>query len=89
MRFVPHRILRGLPGPFDTDRLRTTMAGVARAAGRNFEDVWNERKSGNPAARFGYPAEFGYACAFLCGAQAGFITGQNLLIDGGAYPGTF
>jgi 3-oxoacyl-[acyl-carrier protein] reductase len=43
---------------------------------------------GNPAGRFGDPLEFGDACAFLCGQQAGFITGQNLLLDGGAFPGT-
>ena len=42
-----------------------------------------------PAGRIGDPAEFGDACAYLCSAQAAYITGQNLLIDGGAYPGTF
>ena len=47
------------------------------------------RKQANPAGRFGNPAEFGHACAYLCSAQAGYITGQNFLIDGGAYPGTF
>ena len=47
-----------------------------------------ERAKLNPAGRFGHPDEFGYACAFLCGAKAGFITGQNILLDGGAFPGT-
>ena len=77
-----------LPGPFATDRLRSTIAGAAEREGRPFEEVWNERMAQNPAGRFGDPAEFGLACAFLCGAGAGYITGQNLLVDGGGYPGT-
>ncbi|MEE8506117.1 MAG: SDR family oxidoreductase [Kiloniellales bacterium] len=77
-----------LPGPFDTDRLRANIKVSADNAGRPFEEVFNERMSGNPAGRFGDPAEFGAACAFLCGAQAGFITGQNILLDGGGFPGT-
>lgn len=77
-----------LPGPFDTDRLRANMKAVADKAGRPVEDVIEERSKGNPAGRFGDPAEFGEACAFLCGAHAGFITGQNILLDGGAFPGT-
>jgi 3-oxoacyl-[acyl-carrier protein] reductase len=77
-----------LPGPFETDRLRATVKSVAEAGGRSFEEVWAERAQGNPAGRFGDPEEFGEACAFLCGRHAGFITGQNLLIDGGAFPGT-
>lgn len=67
-----------LPGPFDTDRLRATTPAAALEA----------RRLQNPAKRFGTPQEFGAACAFLCSAHAGFITGQNLLLDGGAYPGT-
>ncbi|MGH9628080.1 MAG: SDR family oxidoreductase [Bryobacteraceae bacterium] len=78
-----------LPGPFETDRLRSTMEAAAKASGRSLEAVVEERRAGNPARRFGDPAEFGDACAYLCSAQAGYITGQNLLIDGGAYPGTF
>jgi 3-oxoacyl-[acyl-carrier protein] reductase len=78
-----------LPGPFDTDRLRATIEASARAGGRSVEEVLEERKRSNPAGRFGDPSEFGEACAFLCSAQAGYITGQNLLLDGGAYPGTF
>ncbi|WP_157272092.1 SDR family oxidoreductase [Azohydromonas aeria] len=78
-----------LPGPFDTERLRVTMAGAAQKSGRGIEDVAEERRRQNPAGRFGTAEEFGAACAFLCSAHAGFITGQNLLLDGGAYPGTF
>jgi 3-oxoacyl-[acyl-carrier protein] reductase len=77
-----------LPGPFDTDRLRATVAAAAKASGRPLEVVLEERKKANPAGRFGDPREFGEACAFLCSSQAGFITGQNVLLDGGAYPGT-
>jgi len=77
-----------LPGPFDTDRLRQTIQAVAEKSGREAEEVAKERAAGNPAGRFGDPVEFGEACAFLCSANAGFITGQNLLLDGGAFPGT-
>ena len=77
-----------LPGPFATARLKATIATVAEQQGRPFDAVWTERMAQNPAGRFGDPAEFGQACAFLCGAGAGYITGQNLLIDGGGYPGT-
>lgn len=78
-----------LPGPFDTDRLRVTTEGAAQKTGRSFEAIWAERQQANPTQRFGSPAEFGALCAFICSAQAGYITGQNLLLDGGAYPGTF
>jgi 3-oxoacyl-[acyl-carrier protein] reductase len=78
-----------LPGPFDTDRLRAVVKASAAAAGRPFEDVWSERRASNPAGRYGDAAEFGEICAFLCSNQAGYITGQNWLIDGGVYPGTF
>jgi 3-oxoacyl-[acyl-carrier protein] reductase len=77
-----------LPGPFVTDRFKSNVATVAKSSGRPFEDVWDERMKGNPAGRFGDPVEFGEACAFLCGQHAGFITGQNILLDGGAFPGT-
>ena len=73
-----------LPGPFATDRLKATIETVADQQQRPFDEVWAERMAGNPAGRFGDPAEFGLACAFLCGAGAGYITGQNLLVDGGA-----
>jgi 3-oxoacyl-[acyl-carrier protein] reductase len=78
-----------LPGPFDTDRLRSTLEFSARAAGASYEEVRRARMEANPAGRFGTIEEFGDACAWLCSAQAGFITGQNVLLDGGAYPGTF
>ena len=77
-----------LPGPFETDRLRANTRAAAERAGRPFEALFAERMAANPAGRFGQPEEFGEACAFFCGAQAGYITGQNLLIDGGGYPGT-
>lgn len=77
-----------LPGPFETDRLRATMEGQAKARGLSVDQVMEDRRRANPAGRFGDPAEFGDACAFLCSARAGYITGQNLLLDGGAFPGT-
>lgn len=78
-----------LPGPFDTDRLQATLMASAETSGKPYEEVRRARMHANPAGRFGDPAEFGHACAFLCSAHAGFITGQNLLLDGGSYPGTF
>ena len=77
-----------LPGPFLTDRIISNTRFRAEKAGKTFEDMLEERKAENPAKRIGDPAEFGDACAYLCSAQAGFITGQNLLMDGGHYPGT-
>jgi 3-oxoacyl-[acyl-carrier protein] reductase len=76
-----------LPGPFDTDRLRSGLETAAKGRNVPIEDVAEERRAQNPSRRFGDPAEFGAACAFLCSAQAGYIVGQSLLIDGGAYPG--
>jgi 3-oxoacyl-[acyl-carrier protein] reductase len=78
-----------LPGYFDTDRIRTGFRQKAEKTGRTEEAVARELAGTVPAKRFGDPAEFGEACAFLCSAQAGYITGQNLLIDGGRFPGTF
>jgi 3-oxoacyl-[acyl-carrier protein] reductase len=78
-----------LPGPFDTDRLGSTLAATANKQGLNVDQVRQQRMAQNPARRFGTKEEFGAACAFLCSQQAGFITGQNWLLDGGAYPGTF
>ena len=77
-----------LPGPFDTDRLRDNARDAAERTGRDLEELLEERRQANPAGRFGSPEEFGEACAFLCSRQAGYITGQNLLIDGGDFPGT-
>lgn len=78
-----------LPGPFDTDRLRAINAAGAKKTGVSVEDFNDARRKQNPAGRFGSPEEFGAACAFLCGRLSGFISGQNFVIDGGQYPGTF
>ena len=78
-----------LPGPFDTDRLRGTMAGAAAKTGKPLEAIMDERRALNPSRRFGLTGEFGAYCAFLCSVHAGYVTGQNLLMDGGAYPGSF
>jgi 3-oxoacyl-[acyl-carrier protein] reductase len=78
-----------LPGAFETDRLRGSLGGTAKKQGVDVETVAMQRKNTIPARRFGVPAELGATCAFLCSAHAGFITGQSVLIDGGAYPGTF
>ena len=78
-----------LPGAFDTDRLRGTMKGAAEKQGKSIDQVAEVRKKTIPAQRFGTAEEFGDTCAFLCSQQASYITGQNVLIDGGAYPGTY
>ena len=77
-----------LPGAFDTDRLKNTLVGAAAKTGQSIEALAEARKKLAPAQRFGHPDEFGQTCAFLCSQHAGFITGQNILIDGGAYPGS-
>jgi 3-oxoacyl-[acyl-carrier protein] reductase len=77
-----------LPGTFDTDRLRSGIEITAKRKGTSIEAARNERMATVPAQRFGEPEEFGAACAFLCSAQASYITGQNLLIDGGLFQGT-
>lgn len=74
-----------LPGPFLTDRLRQNSAAAAARAGRGVDEEIAERTKSTPAGRAGDPAEFGDACAFLCAASSGFIVGQNLLLDGGAF----
>ena len=78
-----------LPGPFDTDRLRTTLRGAAEKAGISIDELAQRRAAAVPAGRFGTADEFGAWCAFLCSAHSGYLTGQNILLDGGAYPGTF
>jgi len=78
-----------LPGLFDTDRIAATLSAQAQAKGISVDEARRERAAGIPAQRLGQPEEFGKACAFLCSAHASYITGQNWLIDGGAYPGTF
>lgn len=78
-----------LPGSFDTDRLKSNYAGIAEKTGQALEAVYAARRHNIPAKRLGQPAEFGAICAFLCSQQAGYINGQNVLADGGAFPGTF
>ncbi|HUK05556.1 MAG TPA: SDR family oxidoreductase [Burkholderiales bacterium] len=77
-----------LPGPFDTDRLRSNLKFNAQKLGKPEAELEKTRIQANPAKRFGNIEEFGAACAFLCSVHAGYITGQNLLLDGGAFPGT-
>jgi 3-oxoacyl-[acyl-carrier protein] reductase len=78
-----------LPGAMDTERLRTVMGAAAQKAGQDPQAARQARMQGIPARRFGTAEEFGDVCAFVCSVQAGYLTGQNILIDGGAYPGTF
>lgn len=78
-----------LPGAFETDRLRSTIDGSAKKQGIGYEDAATQRINTIPARRFGTPQELGAICAFLCSMHAGFITGQSVLVDGGAYPGAF
>lgn len=72
------------PGSFDTDRLRDNLVAAAQESGQDSEAFLGECRSEIPAKRFGSPGEFGALCAFVCSSQAGYLTGQNLLIDGGA-----
>ncbi|HBM13062.1 MAG TPA: 3-oxoacyl-ACP reductase, partial [Rhodospirillaceae bacterium] len=76
-----------LPGPFNTDRLKGTASARAQREAVSVEEAVRRIGESNPAGRVGEPEEFGQACAFLCSAGAGFITGQNLLLDGGNFPG--
>jgi 3-oxoacyl-[acyl-carrier protein] reductase len=78
-----------LPGAYDTDRLKATMKGASEKTGQSIDTIAEARKKTIPAQRFGNPQEFGDTCAFLCSAQASYITGQNILTDGGAYAGAF
>src|SRR5450755_2029620 len=88
---APHRVTINnlLPGAFDTDRLRGMVAASAQQAGRSVDEQLALVAQQIPVRRVGRPDEFGALCAFICSVHAGYITGQNLLIDGGAYPGTF
>ncbi len=78
-----------LPGKFDTDRIRSTLPAMAEKAGKTVEEMRAIQQAQIPVGRYGTPEEFGAICAFLCSQQAGYITGQNILPDGGAYPGTY
>jgi 3-oxoacyl-[acyl-carrier protein] reductase len=78
-----------LPGSFETDRLTGIMAKDAAKSGISLEEARQKALAQQPAGRFGTAKEFGEVCAFLCSVQAGYLTGQNILLDGGRYPGTF
>jgi 3-oxoacyl-[acyl-carrier protein] reductase len=78
-----------LPGSFDTARLRGNLSLAAKRASVSDAEAATRSMANIPAKRFGTPAEFGQTCAFLCSVHAGFITGQNILLDGGAYPAAF
>jgi 3-oxoacyl-[acyl-carrier protein] reductase len=78
-----------LPGPFDTARLAANLTLRAKAANTTVAAMREKAAAANPAGRFGTIEEFGAACAFLCSVHAGYVVGQNLLLDGGQYPGTF
>ena len=78
-----------LPGIFDSGAQRRHIEGMLAATGKSFDQLWRERAQANPARRYGKPEEIGAYCAFLCSVHAGYITGQNLVIDGGGYPGAF
>jgi 3-oxoacyl-[acyl-carrier protein] reductase len=78
-----------LPGVFDTDRIKTTLAGAAKKQGVDVSVIAEARRQTIPAKRFGTPEEFGAICAFLCSVHGAYINGQNVLADGGAYPGTY
>jgi 3-oxoacyl-[acyl-carrier protein] reductase len=78
-----------LPGSFDTARLRNNLAAAAKRTHVSDSEAAAKSMANIPAKRFGTPTEFGHTCAFLCSVHAGFITGQNILLDGGAYPASF
>jgi 3-oxoacyl-[acyl-carrier protein] reductase len=78
-----------LPGIFDTDRIVSNFAAQAKKLGQSLEEVRAARVNGHPAKRLGTPQEFGATCAFLCSSHASYINGQNILMDGGSFPGTF
>ena len=78
-----------LPGKFDTDRLAATVAAAADKSGKTVDAIRTAQQAQIPAGRYGNAEEFGAICAFLCSLQAGYMTGQNVLADGGSYSGTF
>ena len=78
-----------LPGKFDTDRIRSTLPAMAQKAGKTVEELRVIQQAQIPAGRYGNPQEFGAICAFLCSQHAAYMTGQNVLADGGSYAGTF
>ena len=78
-----------LPGKFDTDRIRSTLPAMAQKAGKTVDELRVIQQAQIPAGRYGNAQEFGAICAFLCSQHAAYMTGQNVLADGGAYPGTY
>jgi len=78
-----------LPGKFDTDRIRTTVEATSQKTGKSVAEIRAQQQAQVPAGSYGTPQEFGALCAFICSQQASYITGQNFLTDGGAYPGTY
>jgi 3-oxoacyl-[acyl-carrier protein] reductase len=78
-----------LPGIFDSDAQRRHIEGMLVDGGKTFDEIWRARAAANPARRYGRPPELGAYFAFLCSEHAGFVTAQNLLVDGGSYPGTY
>jgi len=78
-----------LPGIFDSDAQKRHIEGMLEPGGKTFDEIWKERAAANPTKRYGNPDELGAYCAFLCSVHAGYITGQNLVIDGGSFPGAF
>jgi 3-oxoacyl-[acyl-carrier protein] reductase len=78
-----------LPGKFDTDRIATTVKATAAKTGKSVDEVRAFQQAQIPMGRYGTPEEFGQVCAFLCSQQAAYMTGQNILLDGGAFPGTY
>jgi 3-oxoacyl-[acyl-carrier protein] reductase len=77
-----------LPGPFDTERLRSNITLSAQRNQQSFDAAWDARRNTNPTRRYGDAAEFGAFCAFICSVHTGYVTGQNLVLDGGLFPGT-
>jgi 3-oxoacyl-[acyl-carrier protein] reductase len=78
-----------LPGKFDTDRIATTVKAAADKSGKTVDEIRATQQAQIPMGRYGTPQEFGQVCAFLCSQQAAYMTGQNILLDGGAFTGTF
>lgn len=90
-QLAPHGVTINnlLPGKMDTDRLRGGFERAAQQTGTSLDDIRAQQAAEIPTGRFGNAEEFGQACAFLCSRYAGYITGQNLLMDGGLYPAAF
>ncbi len=78
-----------LPGTFDTARLASNLTAQAQREGKNVEQVREARLAKHPAHRFGQPSELGHTCAYLCSVHAGYLNGQNVLLDGGSFTGVF